>query len=381
MLKKTVYFIKKFLRNVLLIYFYVTKNKQNKSVYFVSKNLRYSDNQRSISEALYTIAPEIIQIWQGCDNDFPPYIRIVKSYIGKLKSMAQSDAWVIDLSEAWKPKSILNIATWHGDRGFKKVLYDIDDPINRFVIYEERTINGMDLYLSGSEYGNSMARNAMRYKGEIQMLGCPRNDRLVKINQYTDKILDIKKHLHIPHDTKIVLYAPTFRDLELEGIQHIDLDINKTIDILQKDGTTWICLIRAHSITKGFNKVCSDKVIDVSQYPDMTDLLMISDLLITDYSSCCCDFILTNRPCVLIQFDKDIYEKESRSFSVNPADTGFIIANTKQEFEEIITNLSLYDHLKIAERINDYFGTIETGNSSMATAQRIKDWIYKNGRK
>lgn len=355
-------------------YFYIVRDKKRKIVYFNTMNKMYSDNQRAISLALHQIAPEIEQYWDSKDPNMPKYIHKVSGKFNVLKIMARSSAWVLDLSFPWKPKSILNIATWHGDRGFKKILFDVPREQVKFNMEIENTINGMDIFLSGSKFGTNLARTAMRYRGEVVEKGCPRNDRLVRLDG--KEIEEVKMKLGIPEKTKILLYAPTFRDTSLDIKQPIGINIERTLNLLEANGESWIILVRAHHTSKGLI-VNNNKVIDVSNYPDMADLLLATDVLITDYSSCCCDYILTNRPCVLVQYDSTIYETECRSFVVNPEDTGFVIAHNDEEFETILKKIENIDWFGIAKKVNEFYGTMESGNSSAIVAKRIVDWIYK----
>lgn len=366
--------LKEILRVVIMNFFYAFRDRRRKMVFFSTVNNLYSDNQRAISLALHQVAPEIEQYWNSKDPNMPEYIHKVSGKFNVLKTMARSGVWVLDLSFPWKPETVLNIATWHGDRGFKKILYDVPKEQVKFNIDIENSINGMDIFLSGSKFGTNLSRTAMRYSGEIIENGCPRNDRLVKLD-YED-VKSVKLNLGIPETTKILLYAPTFRDTSLNNKQPIGINIERTLNLLESNGQSWIILVRAHHTSKGLI-VSDSKVVDVSDYPDMADLLLAADILITDYSSCCCDYVLTNRPCVLVQFDSSVYETECRSFIVNPEDTGFIIAHNEDEFESILKGINDIDWSEIAERVNRFYGTKESGTSSMVVAKRIVDWLHK----
>jgi CDP-glycerol glycerophosphotransferase len=103
----------------------------------------------------------------------------------------------------------------------------------------------------------------------------------------------------------------------------------------------------------------------------MADLLLIADLLITDYSSCAGDFLLTGRPLVLAHFDLELYGQQGRSLWVNPEEAGYLVAKNQGELNQILSNLYSYDHQAIADKINRFYGTKETGQSSEAVARRI----------
>ena len=109
----------------------------------------------------------------------------------------------------------------------------------------------------------------------------------------------------------MLLYAPTFRDATVGGEQKADFDIRRALDALEgSTGRKWRCLVRAHDLNRGI--LCGAGATDVSAYPEMSDLLLISDLLITDYSSSAGDYVLLDRPVILYQPDLDAFMKSDR---------------------------------------------------------------------
>jgi CDP-glycerol glycerophosphotransferase len=208
----------------------------------------------------------------------------------------------------------------------------------------------------------------------------PRNDKLVHINNYRDEATEVRKLLGISNDVKVLLYAPTFRDDK--GCQQCAIDIAASIANLEANGEKWICLIRSHSLSKGFSTFNSQlstlNYKDVTSYPDMADLLLIADLLITDYSSCAGDFLLTGRPVVLAHFDREQYEAQGRPLWVNPSEAGYLVAKNQGELNQILSHLQSYNHQAIADKINRFYGTKETGHSSEAIVRRIIQELNKN---
>lgn len=372
-------FLKRVIKYIIFHFFYFFRDRRKDSVFFQSPNCKYSDNQRAVSEALYSIAPYIKQYWMCNDDSCPASFNRVKKTIDIIKAMAHSKVWVISLSYSWKPKDIFNIATWHGDRGFKKVVYDNDPNAKR----DSKSINGMDLYLSGSRFGTSVARSAFRYSGEILELGSPRNDKLVHFKEnpndsnLLNDIISIKKKLGIVTDSKILLYAPTYRD-DLKENQTLPFDYKKVLSYLEQDGHTWFFLVRAHSCSMGIDTITNNKIINVSEYPDMADLLLAADFLVTDYSSCCCDFVLTNRPCILLLFDENEFISNCRQYKASPKDAGFLIAKNEEEFYSYIKAVYTIDFSRIAQKVNSFYETNETGTSSIEVSKRIVEWINQS---
>ena len=131
-------------------------------------------------------------------------------------------------------------------------------------------------------------------------------------------------------------------------------------------------MIRAHSASAGLEFGGEgDLYLDVSQYPDMADLLSISDMLITDYSSCAGDFILRHKPVILAMFDYEEYVKNCRSFNFIPEEAGFIIAMNQRELELILDTYSDKDYSENCESIIRHFNITESGNSAAQICEII----------
>lgn len=359
---------------------YLTRPKNIKTCFFSSFRGQYSDNPRAISEYLHVIAPNLQQVWLlSRKNEMfaPDYVKVV--YPGTLlawKMQAQADVWILNCaysrkSGVYKGKKTYYIQTWHGDRGLKKIGHLAAEEMGSLY----RGFDGLpylddcNLFVVASEYGRRKAIEGLKFQGEFLMTGMPRNDKLVKPEQYEDEKLKIRKSLSLSEE-KILLYAPTFRDGQ--SVQNVAINISQTLNSLEKDGSKWKCLIRSHSKSHEIKSTeDNSKFTNVSSYPDMADLLLIADFLITDYSSCAGDFALTNRPVVLALFDVDEYQEHYRTLKVNPEEAGFLVARNQAELNNICSNLYSYNHDEIAKKINSYYGTAETGSASKALAEKI----------
>jgi CDP-glycerol glycerophosphotransferase len=175
----------------------------------------------------------------------------------------------------------------------------------------------------------------------------------------------------LPINRKILLYAPTYRDNNRND-QLVNINLQKTIDVLNKREDNWICLIRAHVASAGLrHDYASSDILDVSKYPDMADLLLISDMLITDYSSAAADFILCRKPTILAFFDYEEYTSNCRDLNYSFEDAGFLIARNQEELEKIIFSCNSEDYINNCNKIIKYFNVIENGNSSDAIVKII----------
>ncbi|MBQ8487542.1 MAG: CDP-glycerol glycerophosphotransferase family protein [Prevotella sp.] len=377
-------FIRKWVRKSYMYLCYMTRPRNEKTVYFASFRGQYSDNPRAISECLHRMAPEVKIVWLIK----PQFKQYVPDYVTAipptprlaLKAQAQASVWVLNYIfrkqlGVYKGRDNYYIQTWHGDRGLKTIGYLTD--YSKGKDYNGYDMSDCDLFVAASDYGVRKARQGFLYDGEVMVEGMPRNDKLVHIDKHREEAAEVKKRLGIDGSTKVLLYAPTFRDDK--SSQQCAIDIAASVKSLESNGEKWLCLIRSHSLSKGISVDSnSSPYLDVTSYPDMADLLLITDLLITDYSSCAGDFLLTGKPVVLAHFDRSDYEAQGRPLWVNPKEAGYLVAKNQDELNDILTNFYTYDHQAIANKVNRFYGTKETGQSSEAIVSRIIQKLNKH---
>lgn len=331
---------------------------------------QYSDSPRAISEQLHELYPDYTIVWalknDACEYNLPQYVKVVKyrrNRIKFLKEIGTSFCYVTNNpinDGVCKRTGQLFIQTWHGDRPIKKFLYDVDP--NEKIISRIMDNELTDYCIAASDIGEKAYRSAFRYSGQILKIGMPRNDNLIVRN--IDRENEVRKQLGIHEDTKVLLYAPTYRD-NVKGKQNAVVDLKRILDILQGKGEKWTVLIRAHVVSAGIEfKTDDPQFIDATQFPDMADLLTITDMLITDYSSCAGDFILTGKATILAAFDIDEYGNSCRELQYDLSEAGYIVASNQDELENIIKRLSPEDYKKNCEKLCRFFGVTETGHSA-----------------
>ncbi len=362
-----------------------------KKVLFESfRGRSYSDNPRAVSEALHRIAPGIAVVWALNGEDkygiVPPYVRTVrKDSAAYRREFSTAAAFVTnEVMESHFPKrkkKQLFVQTWHGDRAFKKILYDVWDSQKRPEPICDEYLT--DFCLAGSAYGTMQYRSAFHYTGEVVNEGTPRDDCLIERDE--DRARAVRDRLGLKEEQRILLYAPTMRkenqrtgtDQPIQGI-----DLKKTLRVCESTyGGEWVCLLRAHPIITGLTGFTADQetMIDVTEYPDMTDLLLISDCLITDYSSCAGDFALLRRPLFLFQDDLEQYRSKDRDFYFDMRSSPYLAAHSQDELEKLIRSTGTEDAAQNCDRILAFYKTCESGHAAEKTAKRIADYIEKNG--
>ena len=333
----------------------------------------YSDNPRAVSEALHALRPDLEIEWELLPDapreDVPDYIRIVPARTLKaVRAYATAAGFVLNNN---RPGYMLKlpgqfyVQTWHGDRGFKKVLYDMGT--------DETFPDGeqMDLAVSGSRFASGVFRTAFRYEGEIMELGCPRNDALV--NCTPGDAARARAALGIPEGVRVLLYAPTFREASSGGAQPAALSLKAVKAALERSTSDkWLCLSRGHELNRG---VEADAARDVSAWRDVSALLMACDMLITDYSSIGGDFMLLGRPVIYYQPDLAEYLARDRQLYFDVDASPLLTAHSKEALMALLSGP--IDGAANCKSCLDYFGANETGRSARAVAEWISNRIGK----
>lgn len=364
-------------KNIYVEYVRLRYGIENKVLFISFDGRQYSDNPRAVSEKLHELYPEIKIEWlikDPADKCIPNYVEVKtpknKWDFYKLYATSKVVLTNFSLPNIKKSSRQFFIQTWHGDRAFKKIQYD--NPFIKNDFFRPESQPGFcDLCVAGSDYGEKKFRSAFKYEGEILKVGTPRDDKLV--NASSEEIDFLKKKLSVPSDTKILLYAPTIRKNKLDGMEVKDLDVNRTLKKLEeKYQCNWICFMRSHPGVKGLSGVeYNEKVIDVSKYEDMADLLLISDMLITDYSSSAGDYALLGRPLVLFHSDKKEYMENERTFYFPIEESPYYVANNQNELEKIIESFTDFEIQENSMNILDFYGNRESGNASVIISKII----------
>lgn len=204
--------------------------------------------------------------------------------------------------------------------------------------------------------------------------GYPRNDFL--INYTENDIIKIKQKLNLENiNKKIILYAPTYRDNQHSTQIGYTYETKVDFDMLQqKLSDEYIILFRAHwLVAQDFNfEKYKDFIIDVSNYDDINELYVISDLLITDYSSVFFDFANLKRPILFYMYDLEDYRDNIRGFYLDIEDLPGKIINKEEELVKEIKSVT--KHFKYSEKyrqFNEKFNYLDDGQASKRVIEKI----------
>ena len=285
-----------------------------------------------------------------------------------------------------KPDQVY-VQCWHGTP-LKKLGYDIEvdanDARNSAADVREKYITDAKRYtymVSPSRYCTEKYISAFNLKsiGKENIVieeGYPRNDEIV--NYKPDHVAEIRKNLGIPEDKKVILYAPTWRDNQHEvGVGYYyesPLDFDR---LREKLGEEYVILFRAHYfIAQALNfDDYKDFVIDASLYSEINDLYIISDILITDYSSVFFDYGILKRPILFYMYDLEYYQDVLRGFYLTLDDLPGPIVQTQEELEEKLMNVDEWseseEYLSQYKEFSDRVTYLDEGHASERVVKRI----------
>lgn len=303
--------------------------KKEKMVIFESFHAKqYSDSPRAIYEYMKTNYPDFQLIWSVdkqsaalFDGFGVPYIR--RFTLRWFLEFPRAKYWVNNVRlPNWmpKPNNTVYIQTWHGTP-LKKLGIDIEEihmPDTDTESYKRNFVleaSKWDYLVSPNAYSTEIFKRAFDYRGKVIESGYPRNDVLTSPAE--GQLQDIKRNLGIPVDKKVMLYAPTWRDNEFYQKGKYRFEFQFDLERWKQEfGDEWVLLSRMHYlVAENFDfSAHAGTVYDVSSYPDIRDLYLISELLITDYSSVFFDYAVLNRPIVFFMYDLDNYRDQLRGF-------------------------------------------------------------------
>lgn len=359
--------------------------EKNKFIFESFLGKYYSDSPKYIYEYLYENYKDDFEfVWIINTNaDIPGNPKRVKRFsLGYYKEIATSKYWVINGRQPKrlhkKPEQVI-ISTWHGTT-LKKLGLDIGNVYGRDPNIKKSYINvakQWDYLISPNPYTTEVLRSSFAYEGQIIESGYPRNDILY--NATSDKIDQIKNDLKLPEGKKIILYAPTWRDDEFFDIGKVKFNLKLDLHALkEKFQDEYIVLLRMHYFIADNLDLngLDDFAYDVSKYDDIAELYLISDMLITDYSSVFFDYANLKRPILFYTYDLEKYEDMLRGFYINMhEEVPGPLLKTNEEIIEAIENIEEVA-LKYHDRYDEFYDRfcgIEDGNAS----KRIFDEISK----
>ncbi len=350
---------------------------------------KYSCNPKAITEYILENVPDDFEIYWAFDSKNIPKeldnrIRVVVQYNFKYLVALYTSKFIITNSRNNKYDSMFikkknqkYIMTWHGSIGNKPIEKDAIETLgNKYKRIAIEDSSMCDLMLSNCKRFTNQIRDAFWYKGEILEKCIPRND-LFYNHSYILKIYeDVRNELGFTPETKIVLYAPTYRgnNNSLE-FYHINWDF--IIPHLEKLlGNSVEVLVKLHPNMSHVNNIGFlthfEHVHDITQVADIQRYLFAANVMISDYSSTMFDFALLRRPCFTFAVDRADYE---RGFYFTLEQLPFPIAESNIQLANCIRVFKQDKYIRdINNCFDNTFGLDEDGHA----CERLLAWMRNN---
>lgn len=269
------------------------------------------------------------------------------------------------------------IQTWHGTP-LKRIGNDM--PTSRLSVpYLElmkREAGYWDYLLAQNPYSGSVLPQAFGFEGRTLTMGYPRNDALFG-DPAKKRAEAVRTAMGFSDQQKVVLYAPTWRDDVRESNNQCSLvnhlDMNAASDML---GSDYVFLLRGHhNVAAQRSTLGMAAMVDVTDYPDINDLYLAADILVTDYSSVMFDFCVTGKPIYFLTPDLQHYQEKVRGFYFDFAEVapGPLVATTAELAEAILADTAANRYFDRYEAFRDRFAGMDDGGASA----RVYDAVWE----
>ena len=360
----------------------MTAGTKPDKVAFLTNTLTYTCNPKYISEKLAEMDPDLDIVWltekEGSSlSAYPANVRTAPLHSFKgYQEAASAKVWVdngVAFSSMFRRRpDQIHIQTMHGSLGIKR----LDGAVNsrkkhfwgRREILRESTLT--DYVITNSAFEEDVFRTVFWKDVPMLRLGHARTDILFKEN--SREAAEIRRKLAerygIPEDHKLVLYAPTHRG----GFQ-VDIDFEKVLAALEERfGGTFSFLIRFHIRSEDLKQQSSavSRIYNVTDYPDIQELMLAADAGITDYSSWIFDYVVTKKPGFIYAPDLEKYNNVTGLY-YPLEETPFPIAMDNRELAEKIVSFDTDTYLRRTDEFLAGKEAVDDGHSAERAAQLI----------
>lgn len=355
-------------------------------VMFLTFQGDYTCNPKYIAEELIKADTGARLVWDVKTaiphSDYPIKLQFVRHNSYEFfKELAASKVIVentniVERLYAYKKKDQYLLQTWHGSLGIKRLDGDVVMGFS-WKRLAKKCQKSVDLLLSNSDFETEVFRTAYWKDVPSVQVGHARNDIFFMKDE--EKIAKIRKKvcrfLNIDESRQIFLFAPTHRDDVDESYEALDYSLIKKA-LEERFGGKWQIVIRLHNRLKKESKLWLNDlpsyVSDATLYEDMQELLLVTDVGVTDYSSWIFDYVLSRKPGFIIELGLEDF-KESRGFYYPIETTPFPIAKDSEELAERIRAFDNDKYLKDVDRFLEERGCMEDGQASKRIAEKINE--------
>ncbi|MEU5581828.1 bifunctional glycosyltransferase family 2 protein/CDP-glycerol:glycerophosphate glycerophosphotransferase [Streptomyces huasconensis] len=352
---------------------------------------QFSGNPRAVHEALLRRQGDdgrLDHLWVVRDDqvEVPPTARPVTMWTREWYEALARSRYIV--SNTHLPEWVerrdgqVIVQTWHGTP-LKRIGHDIENvqfSDKRYLEKMATEVPNWSFLVSPNTFSTPILRRAFRYEGEVLETGYPRNDVLF-CERAPQVAHEVRRKLGLPPGKRVVLYAPTWRDDQFYSPGRYKLDLRIDLERARATlGHDHVLLVRKHpNVVDDVPGAGDGFVFDVSKYPDIADLFVISDMLITDYSSLMFDFAITGRPMFFFTYDMEKYREKLRGFyfDFEAAAPGPIVS-TSDELLHAVRNVdgTARQYWPRYRRFRSLFCDLDDGSAADRVIDRMVELTY-----
>lgn len=385
---------RKKIKNGLMLYrlFQKMPVKENLVLFESFLGRSYSDNPKALYLKLKEQRPELELVWifskepsddvkEACPN------WVLKNSFAYYQAMARAKYWIFNTRQPLsltKREETIYLQTWHGTP-LKRLGLDMEEVhmagtnATRYKRNFYNQAQEWNYLISPNAYSSEIFKSAFGFQNTMLETGYPRNDLLYADDQ-AGLISEIKARLDIPADKKVVLYAPTWRDDEFIARGKYRFDLQLDLNEMQaRLGDDYVVLLRMHYLIAQNMDISGHEgfAYDVSSYGDIAELYLISDVLITDYSSVFFDYAHLQRPMIFFTYDLEKYASTLRGFYFDFE--AVVPGPLLKETDQVIDYIEQIDTKSVAyqekyDRFLERFCSLDDGTAS----ERVLAELFPN---
>ena len=355
--------------------------KKNRWIFGAWFGNAVSDNTKAFYDYVAKNHPEIERVWIASDPskaELPGCTVVRRNSLSSLKYILTARVAVMNqgfgdfaaynfLGGAYKTQ------LWHGV-AWKKIGMDAYPDMKGFYRKVFHLINHYDLYIAPSkDYGRSVHSAFQTDDTHIIYTGQPRNENLFSDAFCRHSHEFIEKTAGVQHK-KLIVYMPTFRDKSSKVFSFHQLEHDTRFRVLaEKAGFVVIEKLHYRSSQKEDASSDDQKLVYGMPEMDAATLLGAADMLITDYSSCFLDYLITDRPVIHYAYDYDYYKNKDRGlyYDIDEIAAGTVAATEEELISALEGNLAEDLETERRQRVRDRFITFESDHSSADIYARI----------
>ncbi|MGY1744078.1 CDP-glycerol glycerophosphotransferase family protein [Blastococcus sp. SYSU D00695] len=352
-------------------------------IVYVAFRGHFSDSPRALYEELLRRGVDATHTWLSAPHTqagFPAGVRTVE--FGSPESIAaleRADLVVsndhIPLDWEKRPGSTY-LQTWHGTP-LKRIHNDVLWAPEGRLAYLEHDIARWDLLLSPNPASTPRFRRAFGFDRPVHETGYPRNDLLSSPERDAVRAR-VRAELGLREDQTAVLYTPTWRDdlvFERTGPRDFEFAVDLD-DFTARLGEDHVLLLRLHNMVRDRLDVPPGSAVrDVCDHPDIRDLYLAADVMVTDYSSTMFDFAITGKPLLFLTYDLEYFSDELRGFYFDLAEVAPTpLLRTSAELVEALADLDgvMARSAERYARFRETFCSLEDGHAT----DRVLDLLF-----